>query len=155
MPGSDEIEYQGRKIKLSRPYSDYEEYKSDPRNLARTDKEHIERLVSEAPMELLYESRNQMIRAVFALKFPGYGLSCFGEKQQPDGSVLDGYGVEIPRARKDRIIVFRGDKGVYTRIDDFVFSSRKEIMEVREEGEELVYYTRNGERVTAHKPGLR
>ena len=48
---------------------------------------------------------------MFALKAPGYGMTSFGEKPQPDGSILAGFSVEVPRADKARVLVFRGRDG--------------------------------------------
>lgn len=63
-----------------------------------------------------------MLRALDGIQSPGYGSGQFGEKIQPDGTSLAGFSVEIPRADKERVFVFRGHDKVYTLIDDFVYS---------------------------------
>jgi hypothetical protein len=145
MSTPDPIDYRGETFKLTRSYSDYDDYKNDPENIDPSENARIERLVSEAELPDSFSSREELTQAVFDLKFPGYGLSCFSEKEQEDGSVLTGFAIEIPRAEKDRYLVFRGRNGRFTRIDDFVESSDLAILQVREEKGQLVYCNREGD----------
>jgi hypothetical protein len=54
------------------------------------------------------------------LAFPGYGSWQFGDKTQADGSVISGHGIEVPRANKARILVFRSRGKGFDLIDDFI-----------------------------------
>src|SRR5262245_25997259 len=101
-----DVEYRGEKIQLSKWYYDYDDYKHDPENIAPSERARVERLVTTAPIGNAYESRLDMLKALSALHFPGYGSSQFGEKPQADGSVLSGVSVEIPAANKDRVLLF-------------------------------------------------
>lgn len=149
---SDTIEYQGQRIKLSRPYATFEEYKDDPDNIAPSENARVERLASEAPIGSSYPSRKAMVDAAFAIKFPGYGLSGPEEKRQPDGSTLALIVIEIPRAGKDRCLVFRRRGDTYALIDDFVELEAKGIDEVRDEGGQLAYYNRAGVKILSRHP---
>jgi len=86
-------------------------------------------------------------KAVGEIAFPGYGSGGFAQQLQPDGSVLKGFSVEIPRAEKDRCLIFQGRNGKYRLIDDFVASDSPYIWRVTEENGVLVYSTAEGERV--------
>lgn len=143
----DEIEYRGQKFKLAKSYSDYDDYKEDPDNIEPSERARVERLVCEAKVAQTYLSRDSMVRDVFGLRFPGYGLTSFGEKAQADDSVLAGFGIEIPQANKERILVFRGGDGGFRLIDDFVASSELAIMGVGEVDGKLIYNSREGERL--------
>ena len=145
------IEYRGEKIKLRRAYFNYDDYKNDPNNIDPAEKGHVEQLVSRAAVAPSYASREQMLRAVFGIRFPGYGMISFGEKSQPDGSILAGFAVEIPQANKDRYLVFCGRKGTYALIDDFIESSTPPIMQVRQENGQLIYSTEQG-KVVLRRP---
>jgi hypothetical protein len=136
-----EVDYRGEKIRLSRWYFDYDDYKNDPDNIAQEEKLRVEQLVTTAPISQTFASRMEMLTATSGLRFPGYGSAHFGEIAQPDGSVLAGYSVEVPLANKDRVFVFRGKGGQYALVDDFVASADHPIMAVRQEGGEFVYST--------------
>jgi len=142
-----EIDYGGEKVKLSKWYFDYDDYKNDPDNIAVFERERVQRLVATAPLAAAFDSRMEMLKALSALKFPGYGSSQFGEQPQADGTVLSGFSVEIPMANLERVLAFRGRAGAYTLVDDFVAPAGPFILSVRQEGEQLVYSTRQGQEV--------
>ena len=135
----DVIEYRGERFKLTKAYTDYDDYKDDPNNIDPSEDARVERAVIHAKLSPEYVTRAKLLGAVFDLQFPGYGTTAFGEKPQPDGTVLAAFSVEIPRAEKERVLVFRGRGEVYTLIDDFVASAGERIMQVRTEGGRLVY----------------
>lgn len=118
--GEDEIEYRGERIKLTKLYSDYVDFKNDPDNIDPSEYPRVERLVCEAPIAPSFADRWQMIQAISGLAFPGYGHWQFGDKTQADGSVLSGFGIEVPHADKARILVFRSRGKDFDLIDDFV-----------------------------------
>jgi hypothetical protein len=74
-------------------------------------------------------------------------MSSFGESRQADGSSLEGFAIEVPRAGKDRVLVFRGRQGRYTLVDDFEAASDASITQVREEGGRLRYTTIDGKSI--------
>ena len=47
---SDQIDYRGEKIKLTKAYADYAAYKNDPENIAPSETERVQRLVLGAPI---------------------------------------------------------------------------------------------------------
>ena len=55
--------------------------------------------------------------------------------------------MEIPKAERNRYLVFEEKNGSFSLIDDFVAPSAPEIMQVRQENGILVYSTRSGQRV--------
>jgi len=142
-----EIGYRGERIKLTRSYSDFDDYKNDPQNIDPTETGRVQRLVMQAPIEHEFGSLLEVSKAVADIAFPGYGSSGFAQQPQPDGSVLMGFSVEIPRARKDRCFAFRGVNGKYRLIDDFVASETPAVGRVSEENGTLVYSTASGERI--------
>ena len=154
LPGSscarsrdNEIRYRGERIKLTRSYSDFDDYKNDPQNIDPTETERVQRLVMQAPIEREFGSPLDVSKAVVDIAFPGYGSSGFGQQPQADGSILMGFSVEIPRARKERHLVFRGVNGKFRLIDDFVAPDTPSIERVSAENGTLVYSTASGERV--------
>ncbi len=141
------IDYQGESIKLSKSYSDYDEYKQDPNNITANEITKVQRLVETAPVAKHFASRQVMSSAMFALQFPGYGIEAGGATPQADGSILELWGVEIPRAAKTRYLLFRGRNGVYDLADDFVQSDALMIGSARVVGDKLVYSTQQGAKV--------
>jgi hypothetical protein len=144
---SNEIEYRGVKIKLSKSYSDFDKYKNDPDNIDPSETTRVQQMVMDAPMGHQFESLIDASKAVSEIAFPGYGSSGFQQQPQPDGSVLMGFSVEIPRAEKDRCFVFRGIDGKYRLIDDFIAPEFPSIARVNEENGLLVYSTTEGEKI--------
>jgi hypothetical protein len=141
------VEYRGEKIHLRRPYDDYDDYKSDPDNLDPSEIERVGKLVAGAPLKRSYRGREAMLRAVFGLEFPGYGITSFGRSKQADDSLLEAFAIEIPRASRNRYVIFRGVHDRYTLLDDFVASNDQDILRVRASDGQLVYSTLQGKDV--------
>src|SRR5438132_8339325 len=120
MGGDNTIQYRGQTIQLSKAYADFDEYKNDPNNIALSETERVKQLVETAPIAMSYPDRESLVKAVFEIQFPGYGMSMFGESPQSDGSVLSGFAIEIPRAERERIVVFQLKNRSYRLIDDFL-----------------------------------
>lgn len=143
------IDYRGQKIRLTKLYLDYDDYKNDPANIDPSETERVQRLVSEAPMARSFSSRKEAVEAVFDVKFPGYGAGGFGGPIGEDGT-LNGFSVEIPRADKNRYFIFRNIRGNYVLIDDFISSDDLGLQTVYEENGNLVYGTTSGEVKLVH-----
>ena len=131
--------YGNAEIGLSREYSDYDEYKNDPNNIAPDERERAANLVRSAPLPRTVPDVKQVIHAVSDVVFPGYGSTQFGQKGLPDGTSLLGFSVEVPTAAQERLIVYRCQpQGCYLA-DDAVVSDKLPIIEVVLAGSELVY----------------
>jgi hypothetical protein len=139
----DEIEYRGQKIKLSKKYSDYDDYKNDPDNIHPSETARVQRLVTEAPIAQTFSSRLELFRATGEIKFPGYGEGS-GSSQQPDGSELLAVVIEVPRAGQDRYIVFRGRGDKYGLVDDFVGVEAAYPFSIGQQDGAYVYRARDG-----------
>ena len=142
---SNEIDYRGEKIKLTKAYTSYDDYKNDPENIDPSETERVQRLVLDAPIAKTFGSRLEASKAIGQIAFPGYGSGGFVERSQPDGSVLMGFSVEVPRASKERYFVFQGKDGVYTLVDDFVYPDNPGLLRsVVRRGNDLVFTSING-----------
>src|SRR6185295_8755685 len=126
------IDYRGQTIRLSKAYWDFDEYKNDPNNIAASETERVQQLVETAMIDKEFPTRESMIAAVSEIEFPGYGLTIFGDMPQSDGTVLSGFSIEIPRAERERVLVFQIKKDSYKLLDDFLGPS--DIMEMRVQG---------------------
>lgn len=138
------VDYRGEKIKLTKFYVDYDDYKNDPDNIDPSETARVQRLVSEAPIAHSFASRKEAVDAVFEVHFPGYAVGGFGESIQQGDGALNGFSVEIPRADKDRYFIFRNVHGSYVLVDDFIDSGTAAIQTVRQEHGTLVYFTTTG-----------
>jgi hypothetical protein len=107
---SNQIDYRGEKIKLTKAYANYDDYKNDPENIDPSETERVQRLVLGAPIATTFGSRLEAAKAIGQIAFPGYGSGGFVEQSQADGSVLMGFSVEVPRAGKERYFVFKARK---------------------------------------------
>jgi hypothetical protein len=146
----DEIEYQGQQFKLTKAYASYDDYKQDPNNIDPGENARVEQAVASAKIAHSYPTIDDVSAAVSDIQFPGYGLTSVGAPSRSGGVSLEGYAVEIPRANKDRVLVFRGDKDGYTLVDDFVTTSESGILQVREEAGRLNYYGLDGRQFLTH-----
>jgi len=144
---SNEIEYRGQKVKLTKSYADFDDYKNDPENIDPTETSRVQRLVMEAPIKREFDSELSAFTAITNIAFPGYGSGAFGEQQNPDGTTLAGFSVEIPRAGKERYFTFRKTNGRYRLIDEFVAPDTPMIAQIKLENGTLVYCTVQGERI--------
>lgn len=152
MSSSDSVEYQGQTVKLSQSYSDYDDYKNDPSNLAGGEASKVQQLVTSARVAKHFPARQALVGAMFKLKFPGYGVGSYAATPQPDGSILELWGVEVPQASSTRFLLFRGRNGAYDLIDDFVQLDGLMIGNVTASGEKFVYATHQGVKVVERSP---
>ena len=137
----DSVEYRGQRIQLSKAYADFDEYKNDANNIAAGETERVQQLVESAPIGASYPDRESLVKGVFEIQFPGYGLSSFAETPLADGSVLSGFAIEIPRAERERILVFQLKNGNYKLLDDFL---GPRVMKVELGNGRLNYYDLRG-----------
>jgi hypothetical protein len=152
---SDEIDYQGHKIKLSKSYTTFEDYKNDPNNIAPSHIELVQQLVTTAPIGGRFDSRVDASKAVGRIAFPGYGSGGFTERAQADGSLLTGFSVEIPQTEKDRYFVFRAKDGAYTLIDDFVVADLPLAHAIDRRDDVLVFRSTDGKEIFTRAAGTR
>jgi len=142
---SNEIDYRGEKIKLTKAYANYHDYKNDPENIDPSETERVQRLVLGAPIAKTFGSRLEASKAIGQIAFPGYGSGGFVEQSQADGTVLMGFFVEVPRASQDRYFVFQGKDGVYTLVDEFVRpDTAVSLRSVVRRGNDLVFTSIDG-----------
>jgi hypothetical protein len=147
----DEVEYRGQKIKLSRPYSDYDDYKNDPNNISESETARVQKLVMEAPTAKLLDTRIEIFQETGKIVFPGYGSGGVPGKMA-DGSELIVVSVEIPRAEKERYLLFHGESGHYLLVDDFIHSETPLPLGVYEESGSFVFLDQNGHELFRHSP---
>ena len=140
------IEYRGEKVKLTKFYLDYDDYKNDPDNIDPSETQRVQRMVLEAPIARSFPDRKEAVHAVFDIKFPGYGAGGLGPIQQGQGA-LNGFSVEIPRADKSRYFIFQDSGGRYLLADDFIAAEASGIREVHQDGDNLIYRTGDGKKL--------
>jgi hypothetical protein len=136
---SNVIVYRGEKIKLSKSYDDFSTYKNDPDNIDPSETARVQRMVIEAPIAHFFSNRLDVFRGTGEVQFPGYGAGS-GVGRQADGSDLLAVVIEIPRADKDRYMVFRSRNNGYELVDDFVASEISYPFTIREQDGAYVYY---------------
>src|SRR4051794_39743565 len=98
----DFIEYDGKKVALSRSYSSYEEYRSDPEHIPAFERDRVRRLVLERSLQRACVDVDSCLRVGADLQFPGYGISGFGNRVGETRFI--GQAVEVPYASEDRIV---------------------------------------------------
>src|SRR5688500_852566 len=69
--GSNEINYRGEKIRLSKKYVDYDEYKNDPANLAASEIPRVEKLMTDAQVGPDFANWHEAADQLSNIKFPG------------------------------------------------------------------------------------
>ena len=140
------IDYHGQQFKLSRSYTDYDDYKDDPNNLDTNELPRIEQTMESVKIPASYKNYKELVYATADLEFPGYGESVRGGKTD-DGSKLDLVSVEIPQANKERVVVARSDSGEsWKLVDDFIYSGSdtNDIRRVQMEHRQLEYFDQGG-----------
>jgi len=146
-----EMEYRGERIKLSRAYFDYDEYKNDPGNIDPSETSHVQKLVMEAPITSSFDQRIDVFKATGEIVFPGYGSGGIPGRMA-DGSDLAVVDIEVPRAEKERYILFRSRNGHYELVDDFVHPETALPYAVREESGSFVFLGYDGKELFRHTP---
>jgi hypothetical protein len=142
--GSDEIEYRGQRIKLSRSYSDYDDYKNDTANIHPSERARVQQLVKSAPVSRSYPNERALYHSLGALSFPGYGSGNLARTRQPDGTELIAHGIEIPGSEQERYLVFRSSGAAFSLEDDFLERIVIGRATVSDQGTEFVYRSGHG-----------
>jgi hypothetical protein len=141
---TDSVQYRGETIKLSKSYTNFDQYKNDPNNIAPSETARVQTLVTTAPIAHSFRSQLDVFKATQDIVFPGYGSGVTGGGSGPDGIELFAVTVEIPRANKYRYFVFRGANGQYELLDDFVHDDTPYPFGIREEDGSYVFLDRAG-----------
>jgi hypothetical protein len=139
----DVMQYRGETIKLSKPYFDFDQYKNDPNNIDPSETTRVQTLVTTAPLAHSFGNKKEVFAATGKIRFPGYGSGVIPGPRL-EGRELFAVMIEVPRANKDRFIVFREHEGTYEVIADLV---RDEALpySIREEGGSCVFFDRVGQ----------
>jgi hypothetical protein len=117
------ILYQGHAVRLRKMYDSFDDFKDDDDNIAPDEVANVQSLVRSASMSKQLRDFQQVVEAVSAVKFPGYGETSCAEQVQPDGSGLYLASVEVPKANEQRYFLFRHRlDGPYVLVDDFLNS---------------------------------
>ena len=111
-------------------------------------------MVSETPLPSHVRGEEEFTAKVLAIEFPGYGTTAVRSAPDATGAVLKCFAIEIPHAQKDRYIVYRVAGDDHTLLDDFIESENTPIMNVRQDGEKLLYSNTNG-KVLRERPVLK
>lgn len=147
--GLHSLTYQGKRIRLSKTYQNYEEYKLDPANLDTNELSRIERLMTQLTIGPEFRSIEDFYnQVVSAVKFPGYGCNFLGKEQQPDGSVLEVVEVEIPQRGRSRVFAVHQRDASTVLLDDVVTDWPPEStfgLTVRLSGGKLTYLSKDGD----------
>lgn len=157
--GSDEIDYRGEKIRLSKKYVDYDDYKNDPANLAASEIPRVEKLMTDAQVGPDFADWHDVAHQLSNIKFPGYGMAS-GENIVAAGREFAVRFMEIPQVAKERYFVLEKLAGGTFRLaDDFVAqrdpgSAFAPISSIHLVDDRLVYADRNG-RVVRERPVAR
>lgn len=138
--------YRGEKIKLSRQYANFDQYKNDPNNIDPSETKRVQSLVMTAPIAHSFASWSEFFRAEQAAAFPGYGTSIFPGRRS-DGNDLTLVTIEVPRADKDRFIVVQERNGQCEVLDDFVYEDVPEAFGVHRDSDSYVFVSRNGKEI--------
>lgn len=147
--GSDEIDYRGEKIRLSKKYVDYDDYKNDPTNLAASEIPRVEKLMTDAQVGPDFADWHEVAHQLSNIKFPGYGMAS-GENVVAAGREFAVQSMEIPQVAKERYFVLEKLAGGTFRLaDDFVArrdpgSAFAPISSIHLVDDRLVYADRKG-----------
>ncbi len=139
----DVVEYRGERIRLSRSYADFDEYKNDPDNIHPSELRRVQTLVRSAPAGLAFGCWEEVSHSALAIQFPGYGAGSL----RSDWQSLRAFTFEVPKAEEQRVIVFQPEAGGWRRIDDFVM--RAAPAEVVVAGSELQFKGFAGQHLTS------
>jgi hypothetical protein len=144
--GTDEFEYRGHTIKMTRKYIDYDAYKNDTDNILESELPKLERLITEAKLSSSFRDWKAFVGEEFALKVPGYGIGGGPKVVSPALEFLVS-SVEIPTrppAEKFRYFVLEKlQDGTLRLVDDFVGGGFPRIAEVHVLDSKLVYFSRD------------
>ncbi|MFK4385838.1 hypothetical protein ACVWYQ_006137 [Bradyrhizobium sp. USDA 3397] len=152
--GSDEMDYRGEKIRLSKKYVDYDDYKNDPANLAASEIPRVEKLMTDAKVGPDFADWHDVARQLSNIKFPGYGMGSDDDVVAVGREFAVRF-MEIPQVAKERYFVLEKLEGGRFRLaDDFVAprdpgSAFARISSIRLADDRLIYADRNGRVVRA------
>ena len=151
--GSDEMDYRGEKIHLSKKYVDYDDYKNDPDNIATSEIPRVEKMMTEARVGPDFADWGAFVDQISVIKFPGYGMGS-GPKVAGTGREFLVQTIEIPRVGKERYFILEKLPGGKLKlVDDFVHAQDPHspaywgVQSINLVGDTLIYTDRNSKKV--------
>ncbi|HTI99800.1 MAG TPA: hypothetical protein VL527_13045 [Dongiaceae bacterium] len=133
------IEYQGETFRLTRSFSDYDEYKQSPDNLLPEELDRIETKILSVQIPNQFSTKQEFVLAALKVKFPGYG---FGGLESP--KTIYTATIEIPKQGADRYITAIEKSRRWFVIDDFKGPTAYGGTTVQIENGQLIYRTYKG-----------
>lgn len=144
--GSDEMDYRGERIKLTRKYVDYDAYKNERDNILESELPKIERMIVTAKVSSRFNNWAAFATEAGELKVPGYGFGG-GPNIQATGRTFIISSIEIPTrpwGGKNRYFVLeqRPDQSL-DLIDDFIGPDYPDLAEIKLVNDRLVYFNKS------------
>jgi hypothetical protein len=137
----DSVGYQGERFELARSYNDFHEYKDDPNNLSDSARRRADLLMRKAPFGPHFKDSDEVVRALDALMFPGYGWF-YANQSARLGVTLELVFVDFPSRKSNRYFVLeKSSDGSFSVIEDFVASQVPEITGVHRGTDNSLVYT--------------
>ena len=137
----DSVRYQGERFTLARSYSDFREYKDDPNNLSDGARRRADLLMRKTSFGPHFKDSDEVVRALDALMFPGYGWFYANQSARP-GVTLELVFVGFPSRKSNRYFVLeKGSDGSFSVIEDFVASQFPEITGVHRGTDRALVHT--------------
>lgn len=134
------IEYQGEKFRLSRAFSDYDDYKEAADNIDPQELDRIEAKILSAQVPKEFSSKMEFVLAALKLSFPGFG---FGGLEDQDN--VHTATIEIPHKDAYRYITALEKNGRWQVVDDFKGPIAYGGTTVQIEHGQLIYKTHKGD----------
>jgi hypothetical protein len=119
--GFDEIEWRGQRFALSRRFDDWEDYKKAIHQVKPAEVPRISALMVSIEVPKRFNNRNDLIRTMPELRFPGYAETTNGVITDQAGRTYELSEYEIPETGTLRSLLYRKEPdGSYKLVMDAV-----------------------------------
>jgi hypothetical protein len=140
VPGTSYMTYEGQQFRLSKEYHDFDDFKDDPNNFLPEESQRMADAVRAVRFIAEAESREVVMRQMFAKQFPGFGCGSLGiQRNQLDD--VAAFSVEIPRTRTDRVLGYVRVDNRFILVSDFIAPDEPMLARAILDHETLKFYS--------------
>lgn len=114
------MEYEGKRFRTSKEYSDWDDFKEDPNNYLESETPRMTAAVESVEFVTSARDRETVMKQMFDKQFPGFGCGQLGILDREQLDLCAAFSIEIPRTGKSRFAGYVNVNGQFILVSDFV-----------------------------------
>ncbi|GAA5511208.1 hypothetical protein [Novipirellula caenicola] len=120
MSSDNYMEYEGQRFQTSKPYSDWDDFKEDPKNYLESETEKMQAAVKSVQFLPTAADREGVMAQMSDKQFPGFGCAQLGILHKDQLDQCAAFSIQIPRSSQCRYVGYVNVDGRFVLVSDFI-----------------------------------